>query len=106
MRHRPSRPADGPTRFIVSYDICHPKRLRKVHKVMKGFGEALQYSVFSCDLTAAERVRCETALRDVIDVRVDQVLFIDIGPSRGRALMAVESVGLPYQSTTLRAIVV
>lgn len=106
MRHRRSRPADGPTRFIVSYDIRDPKRLRKVHKVMKGFGEALQYSVFSCDLSAAERVRCECALREVIDVRVDQVLFIDIGPARGRALLAIEAVGLPYAATELRAIVV
>jgi CRISPR-associated protein Cas2 len=33
---------------LVCYDICEPKRLRRVHKVMKGFGEPWQYSVFFC----------------------------------------------------------
>lgn len=105
MRRRPSRPADGPTRFIVSYDIRDPKRLRKVHRVMKGFGDPLQYSVFSCDLSASERVRCEVALREVIDAREDQVLFIDIGPARGRAMLAIESVGVAYNAPSRRAIV-
>jgi len=105
MPRRPLRRAEGPTRFIVSYDICDPKRLRKVHKVMKGFGDALQYSVFSCDLTRTERVRCEVALREVINAHEDQVLFIDIGPARGRALLAVEAVGKAYEPAARRAIV-
>jgi CRISPR-associated endonuclease Cas2 len=32
--------------FIVTYDICDPKRLRKVFKLCKGYGIHLQYSVF------------------------------------------------------------
>ncbi len=106
MRRRRSRHADGPTRFIVTYDICDPKRLRKVHKVMKGFGDALQYSVFSCDLSATERVRCETALRAAIHAGEDQVLFIDIGPVRGRARLAVKAVGRAYELPDRGAIVV
>ncbi|MCA9729938.1 MAG: CRISPR-associated endonuclease Cas2, partial [Candidatus Eisenbacteria bacterium] len=37
--------------ILVSYDVCHPKRLRMVHKKMCGFGEWVQYSVFLCRLS-------------------------------------------------------
>ncbi|HZT68334.1 MAG TPA: CRISPR-associated endonuclease Cas2, partial [Terriglobia bacterium] len=32
------------TSYLVCYDISDDKRLRKVHKVMRGFGDHLQYS--------------------------------------------------------------
>lgn len=97
---------DGRTRFIVTYDISNPKRLRKVHKVMKDFGEPLQYSVFCCDLTASSRVRCEMALKEVIHHTEDQVLFVDLGPASGRGKLAVVSVGRQYTPPERRAMVV
>jgi CRISPR-associated endonuclease Cas2 len=39
--------------FLVTYDICEERRLAKVHKIMRGFGDHLQYSVFECQLTQA-----------------------------------------------------
>lgn len=97
--------ADSRSRFIVTYDVCDPKRLRRVHKTMKGFGEALQYSVFCCDLTATSRVRCEGALRLVINHDEDQVLFINLGPAAGRGSLAVTSLGRAYKAPERRAIV-
>lgn len=70
--------------LIVTYDICEPKRLRKVFKVMKGFGQHLQYSVFRCDLTDAERFEMIGALQEIIHHGEDQVLLIELGPSDGR----------------------
>ena len=37
-------------RYLVSYDISDPKRLRKVARSLEGFGVRLQYSVFECPL--------------------------------------------------------
>jgi len=37
-------------RYLVSYDISNPKRLRKVARSLEGFGVRLQYSVFECPL--------------------------------------------------------
>ena len=48
--------------YLVTYDICEPRRLRKVFKTMQGFGEHLQLSVFQCDLTAIDRVEMQAAL--------------------------------------------
>lgn len=68
---------------IVSYDISDPDRLRRVFKIMRGWGDHLQYSVFRCALSAQERVRLNIALDAVINHAEDQVLFIDLGPAGG-----------------------
>lgn len=44
------------TRYLLTYDIRHPRRLRRVHGVAKDYGEPLQYSVFVCDLTRIELI--------------------------------------------------
>ena len=80
-------------RYIVTYDICDPKRLRAVFFTMKGYGDHLQYSVFSCDLTLMGLATLKGDLLRVLDARVDQVLFIDLGPTDGRGREAVESLG-------------
>jgi len=36
--------------YVISYDISEPKRWRRVFKIMKGYGEWLQLSVFQCRL--------------------------------------------------------
>jgi len=82
--------------WIVSYDITDEKRLRKVFKCCKGYGIHLQYSVFECDLTAAEKVSFETALRELIQHDADQVLFIDLGPAETRGERVIQSLGIPY----------
>ena len=38
--------------YLVCYDIADDKRLRKVFKLMRGFGDHLQFSVFECQFTA------------------------------------------------------
>ena len=67
--------------YLVTYDICEPKRLRKVFKTMQGFGEHLQLSVFQCDLTAIDRIEMQAALQKIIDPEDDKVLIIDLGGS-------------------------
>jgi CRISPR-associated protein Cas2 len=80
--------------FIVTYDISDAKRLRKVFKAMKGFGQHLQLSVFRCDLTDMERFEMIASLEAIIHHDEDQVLVIDLGPSEGRDVR-VDSIGRP-----------
>ena len=81
------------TRYIVSYDICDPKRLRLVHKTVLGYGEPLQYSVFCCDLSASERIMLIADLSPIIEHCEDQVMLIDIGPAEGRGKQSIETLG-------------
>jgi CRISPR-associated protein Cas2 len=80
--------------YVVSYDIMDPKRLQKVHKTMKGFGEAIHYSVFRCDLTPKGRVELMAALTDLIKHDQDRIMIVDLGPSDGGAAQRIEFLGV------------
>lgn len=84
--------------FIVSYDICDDKRLARVLKTMRGFGDHLQYSVFECQLSRADLARCRHRLSEIIDRKEDQVLFIDLGPAEGRGDRVITAIGKPYKT--------
>ncbi len=85
------------TTFIVCYDIADAKRLRKVFKTMRNWGDHLQFSVFECQLTDSELLECRAELSEIINHAHDQVLFIELGPSEGRGERVIEAVGMPYQ---------
>lgn len=80
-------------RYVVTYDIGDDRRLRKVFKLMKGYGVHLQYSVFRCDLTASMLVQLRSELRGLIHFEEDRILFVDVGPSDGRGLHVFEALG-------------
>jgi CRISPR-associated protein Cas2 len=92
--------------YLVTYDVREPKRLRRVFRVMLGYGEHVQYSVFRCDLTDRELVELKARLADEIHHREDQVLFVDVGPADGRAGEAFAAMGQRYVAGERRAIVV
>ncbi len=83
-------------RYIITYDIADPKRLRAVFRIMKGYGEHLQLSVFRCDLTRMNLATLKAELSEVIDTEKDQVLIVDVGPTEGRGEEVFESLGKAY----------
>ena len=87
--------------YIVAYDISDPKRLRRVFKTLKGYGEHLQLSVFRCDLSASQRLQLAAKLRHTIEHSEDQVMFVDLGPSEGRS-HSIDYVGRPGRSGETR----
>jgi len=64
---------------LVCYDIRDNKRLRKVYRIMGGYGESWQYSIFFCVLSDIERVKMERDLTNAIHHRVDQIMIINLG---------------------------
>jgi CRISPR-associated protein Cas2 len=85
------------TRFLVSYDICQPKRLRRVAKAMEGFGVRLQYSVFECALDPMRLEQCKAALQPILNHDEDQVLFVSLKPSTSDASLCIDALGRPYE---------
>ena len=67
-------------RYIVAYDVADPKRLQQTYKVMLGYGDRMQYSVFVCDLSSIELTRLREDLADLLDYAEDRILFVDVGP--------------------------
>ncbi len=92
--------------FVVSYDISDPKRLRQVYRLMRGWGEHIQLSVFRCELNARDLVELRSQLAFLIKHDEDQVLFIDIGPVEGRGSTSIRAIGKTYVPPERTAIVV
>ncbi len=92
--------------YVVTYDISDPKRLRKVYKMMLGYGEHLQLSVFQCELNARELVELRANLAKIIHNEQDQVLFANLGPVEGRGTGAIQSLGRTYFDPERIALVV
>lgn len=83
--------------YLVTYDIRDPKRLRRVFKVMHGFGQHIQLSVFRCVLGDRQRVQLEAALMAEMNLDEDQALVVDLGPEAGHGARAIQAVGQDYQ---------
>jgi CRISPR-associated protein Cas2 len=82
--------------YIVSYDVSDPKRLRKVFKLMRGYGDHVQLSVFRCELSHRGLVELRAKLAQVIHRDEDQVLFVDVGPVDGRGSTSISAIGRVY----------
>jgi len=82
--------------YLVCYDIADDKRLRKVFKTMRAFGDHLQFSVFECQFTPSDLIRCRTLLSNLIHHDEDQVLFVHLGPAEGRGDRVITALGQPY----------
>jgi CRISPR-associated protein Cas2 len=85
-------------RYLVSYDVCHPKRLRRVARALEGFGVRLQYSVFECPLDPLRLAKLKAELQPLLNHDEDQVLFVSLGPSANDASLVIDAMGLPYES--------
>jgi CRISPR-associated protein Cas2 len=84
------------TTYIVCYDIADAKRLRRVFKICRNYGNHLQFSVFECDLNASEKIELERKLSETMNLKQDQALFIALGPADGRGDRVITALGLPY----------
>lgn len=81
--------------YLVCYDIRDPKRLRRVHKTLKGYGEAWQFSIFFCTLKDIDRVRLQNDLEEQMNQKEDQAMILDLGPNEKEARAAATVIGQP-----------
>lgn len=92
--------------YLVCYDISDDKRLARVARTMRGFGDRIQLSIFECQFTAADLVRCRHALGQIVHHKEDQVLFVNLGPAEGRGDRVIVSLGRAYSTLDAPAIIV
>lgn len=91
--------------YIVTYDIAEPKRWRRVFRLMHGYGEWLQLSVFQCRLSRRRHAELRAALVELIRQGEDHVLIIDLGPAE-RVRPRVESLGKTYAPVAREPVIV
>jgi CRISPR-associated protein Cas2 len=67
--------------YIVAYDIASPRRWRRVFRIMEGYGEWVQLSVFQCRLSPRRRIELKLALEETINHAEDHVIILDLSPA-------------------------
>lgn len=83
--------------YLVAYDVTDDKRRARIFKKLKGYGEALQYSLFRCALTTNERLRMRSEIWELINHSTDRILLVDLGPDEGRGQSALETWGVALE---------
>ncbi|MEB3218751.1 MAG: CRISPR-associated endonuclease Cas2 [Nostocales cyanobacterium 94392] len=63
---------------VVSYDIPEDKRRTKIHKILKSYGQWMQYSVFECDLTDTQYAKLRLRLAKLIKPEEDSIRFYSV----------------------------
>jgi len=91
--------------FLVSYDVADDKRRNRIFETMQDHGNHTQYSVFLCQLDAAELAALRASLAGVVHEKEDQVLIVDLGPAHHDLDVSIETLGKPF-SPTPRAFIV
>lgn len=74
--------------YLIMYDSADDKRRRRLHRVMKDWGEALQYSVFRVQATDAELRRMRRSIERCFSVDDDRLVLARLcGPCAGRVVV-------------------
>ena len=70
--------------MLVTYDVATAdaagrRRLRRVARLCKDFGQRVQYSVFECEVDPAHWATLRARLIDEIDTETDSLRFYRLG---------------------------
>ena len=65
--------------YIVAYDIGDPKRWRRVFRLMNGYGDWVQLSLFQCRLSRQRHAELIALLDGIIHNGEDHLVLLDLG---------------------------
>ncbi|MGI9301660.1 MAG: CRISPR-associated endonuclease Cas2 [Gammaproteobacteria bacterium] len=91
--------------YIVAYDISDQKRWRKVFKLMNGYGDWVQLSLFQCRLSKRRHVELLAMLSEIIHHRQDHVVVMDLGVA-DRVNPRINSLGKPFDTVEREVVIV
>ena len=81
--------------MLITYDVSTEdgagrRRLRRVARACKDFGQRVQFSVFECEVDPAQWTALRARLIDEIDPKCDSLRFYRLG-AKGKA--RIEHIG-------------
>lgn len=53
--------------ILVTYDIENDRRRTKIHKLLEGYGTAVQFSVFECFISEEDYARLRMRMQKLLD---------------------------------------
>jgi len=66
--------------FVVCFDVCDDKRLRRIARELGNFGVRVQKSVFECHLDDSELTDLQQRLAQLLDEQEDNVRYYPLCP--------------------------
>lgn len=63
--------------YLVCYDIRDPDRWRPAYKLLQGYGQRIQYSIFRCKLTNRELEKLRWELTQILSAE-DSLLLLGL----------------------------
>ena len=91
--------------YIITYDIADPRRWRKIYKILRGYGEWVQLSVFQLRMTEKRRQELISRLDEIIHHDDDHILCMDMGVA-GKQKPRIMSMGKIFIPLTRDPLVV
>jgi CRISPR-associated protein Cas2 len=76
--------------YVVTYDVPCDKRRRKIAKLLEGYGQRVQYSVFECVLTDNQYQELKQRMKKRVNLTEDSVRFY---PLSGHTRSQIEAWG-------------
>ncbi len=72
---------------IMVYDVPDDRRRNRLHKLLKQFGLAVQYSAFEARLTPTERKQLLREAGQVLDIREDSFIIYPLAADQERGIL-------------------
>lgn len=69
---------DTRTLYVIAYDIPDDKRRTKIHRVLCGYGQWTQFSLFECWLTRSQELELRLKLAKHLSPARDSVRFYSL----------------------------
>ena len=91
--------------YIVTYDISDPKRWRQLFRLMRGYGEWLQLSVFQCRLGRRRHAELVALIDNLIHHADDHVVIVDLGPA-DKVAPRITSLGRVFRPVEREPVIV
>ncbi len=91
--------------YIISYDVSNQRRWRRLFKMLHGYGQWLQLSVFQCRLGKMRMLQLEASVGEIVNHREDHVLILDLGPAEN-VTPHVRSIGKSFEPIQRNPVIV
>lgn len=74
--------------YVICFDVCDAKRLRKIADQMENFGTRVQRSVFECHLETAQLQELQRRVENLLAADEDQVRYYGLcGKDKSKILI-------------------
>jgi CRISPR-associated protein Cas2 len=65
-------------KYLICYDICDSKRLRKVHRTIRDLGVPIQFSIFELEIDNQQKLNLTASLKNIINETEDKITLYQI----------------------------